>query len=139
MEGIIIMTHGKVFIVDDEDDCLAYLSEIITGAGYETQTFSDSAEALDKMKTEIPGMVFLDIQMPRMNGFQVLKGIRDSESLAGVPIILLSAISAVTGDEYDPDIIQLRYGVRPDAFISKPIKPDNVREQLTKFLKPGHS
>ena len=133
------MTHGKVFIVDDEDDNLAYLSEVITGAGYEAQTFSDGSEALEQMKAETPDIVFLDVQMPRMNGFQVLKGIRDSDSLTNVPVVLLSAISAVTGDEYDPDTIQSRYGVRPDAFVSKPVKPDNVREQLAKFVKPGPS
>ena len=129
------MTHGKVFIIDDEDDNLAYLSEIITGAGYEAQTFSDGAEALDQMKTETPDMVFLDVQMPRINGFQVLKGIRESDNLANIPVVLLSAISSVTGTEYDPDTIQSRYGVRPDAFVPKPIKPDSVREQLTRFVK----
>ena len=133
------MTHGKVFIIDDDDDNLDYLSEMITRAGHETQTFSDGAEALDKMKEETPDMVFLDIQMPRMNGFQVLKKMRDSENLTSIPVIMLSAIGAVTGNEYDPDKIQSQYGVRPDAFISKPIKPDNIQEQLTKFLKPGLS
>lgn len=129
------MTNGKVFIIDDEDDNLAYLSEIITMAGYEAQTFADGAEALEKMKAELPDLVFLDVQMPNMNGFQVLKEIRDSDNLADVPVLLLSAISAVTGDEYDPDTIESRYGVRPDAFVSKPIKPDKIREQLAKFAK----
>ncbi|MHC4487623.1 MAG: response regulator [Planctomycetota bacterium] len=133
------MAHGKVFIIDDEDDNLAYLSEIITGAGYEAEAFSDGSEALIKMQAETPEMVFLDVQMPRMNGFQVLKAIRESDILAKVPVVLLSAISAVTGDEYDPDRIQAQYGVRPDAFISKPIRPEGVREQLARFVKPKPS
>lgn len=133
------MANGKVFIVDDEDDNLAYLSDIITEAGYEVEAVSDGSEALNKMQAETPDMVFLDIQMPRMNGFQVLKAIRDTASLANVPVVMLSAISAVTGDAYDPDGIQERYGVRPDAFISKPIKPEGVREQLAKFVNPKPS
>ena len=84
-------------------------------------------------------MVFLDVQMPIMDGFQVLKGIREIYSIVNVLVVLLSAISAVTGDEYDPDMIQSHYGVRPDAFVSKPIKPDSVREQLAKFIKTESS
>jgi CheY-like chemotaxis protein len=91
------------------------------------------------MQAEIPEMVFLDVQMPHMNGFQVLKAIRETDSLAKVPVVLLSAISAVTGNSYDPGKIQAQYGVRPDAFVSKPIKPEGVLEQLARFgkLKPS--
>ena len=64
---------------------------------------------------------------------KVLKVIREIENLAQVPVILLSVISSVTGDDYDPEKIHTRYGVLPDAFVSKPIKPDSVREQLAKF------
>lgn len=130
------MAHGKVFVIDDEDDNLAYLIEIITAAGYQVEAFSDGSEAVTKIQAVSPDMVFLDVQMPHMNGFQVLKAIRNIESLAEIPVVLLSAISAVTGDDYDPDTIQARYGVRPDAFVSKPVRPETVREQLAKFIAP---
>lgn len=130
------MAHGRVLIVDDDDDNLAYLSNIVAEAGYAVDTLSDSSEAVAKMQTDPPDMVFLDIQMPRMNGFQVLKAIRETESLAEMPVVFLSAISSVTGEEYDPDKIQARYGVRPDAFMSKTIEPEAVREQLATFVKP---
>jgi two-component system alkaline phosphatase synthesis response regulator PhoP len=139
MEGVTTMAHGKVFIIDDEDDNLAYLTEIITAAGYQVEALSDGSEAVTKMQAESPELVFLDIQMPHMNGFQVLKAIRKIDSLAKVPVVLLSAISAVTGDDYDPETIQARYGVQPDAFVSKPIRPENVREQLAKFVTPKPS
>jgi len=134
MEGVTIMAHGKVFIIDDEDDNLAYLTEIITAAGYQVEAFSDGSEAVTKMQVESPEMVFLDVQMPHMNGFQVLNAIRKIDNIAKVPVVLLSAISAVTGDDYDPETIQARYGVRPDAFVSKPIRTETVREQLAKFV-----
>ena len=139
MEGVTTMEQGKVFIIDDEDDNLAYLTEIITAAGYHVEAFSDGSEAVTKMKAASPEIVFLDVQMPRMNGFQVLKAIREIDSLDKVPVVLLSAISAVTGDDYDPVTIHARYGVRPDAFVSKPIKPESVREQLVKFVTPKPS
>ncbi len=130
------MARGKVFIVDDDPDNLAYFSHLVTEAGYGVETHSDGSEALARMRAEPPAMVFLDVQMPHMNGFQVLKAIRESEDLAEVPVVLLSAIGAVTGEEYDAEKIESRYGVRPDAFMPKTIDPQVVQEQLSRFIKP---
>jgi CheY-like chemotaxis protein len=128
------MACGTVLIVDDDDDSLAYLSNIVSEAGYAVDALSDGTETVARMQAEPPDMVFLDIQMPRMNGFQVLKAIRETESLAEIPIVFLSAISSVTGEGYDPDKIQAQYGVRPDGFMPKTIEPKAVREQLAAFV-----
>ena len=128
------MACGRVLIVDDDDDSLAYLSNIVGEAGYEVETLSDSSEAVPRMQAAPPDLVFLDIQMPRTNGFQVLKAIRETEGLTETPVVFLSAISSVTGEGYDPDKIQAQYGVRPDAFMPKTIEPDAVREQLAAFV-----
>ena len=129
------MACGKVLIIDDDDDSLAYLSNIVSEAGYTVETLSDGAETVTRMQAEPPDMVFLDIQMPRVNGFQVLKAIRTEERLADIPVVFLSAISSVTGESYDPDKIQAQYGVRPDAFMPKTIEPKAVREQLATFVE----
>ena len=128
------MACGKILIVDDDDDSLAYLSNIVSEAGYAVDTLSDSSEAVARMQAEPPDMVFLDIQMPRVNGFQVLKAIRQEARLAEIPVVFLSAISSVTGESYDPDKIQAQYGVRPDAFMPKTIAPEAVRQQLAAFV-----
>lgn len=129
------MAPGRVFVVDDEPDNLDFLTEIITAAGYEVEAALDGSSAIDRMREAPPDLAFLDIQMPRMNGFQVLKVIRETESLANVPVVFLSAIGAVTGEEYDSGKIEARYGVRPDAFVSKPIRPDEILAQLERFAK----
>ena len=129
------MSKGTVFVVDDDEDIRAYLGDIINDAGYNSEGFSSGSKVLDKLQTTTPAIVFLDIQMPQMNGFQVLKEIRNIDHLSDVPVIFLSSISSVTGQDYDPDTIQSQYGVRPDAFISKMIKPDEVLEYLDQFLK----
>ena len=129
------MSYEKIFVIDDEEDNCMCLKEIISLAGYEVETFCDSSEALAELKTTVPAMVFLDIQMPKMNGFEVLKKIRQIDSLSEVPVVFLSAISSVTGEDYDPDTIQSKYGVRPDAFISKTIEPKAIQEHLKRFIK----
>ena len=129
------MSYGKVFVIDDEEDNCVCLQEIISNAGYEVETFSDSSKALTEVKTTVPAMIFLDIQMPKMNGFEVLKVIRQTDSLSKVPVVFLSAISSVTGEDYDPETIQSKYGVRPDAFIPKTIEPKIIQEHLKKFIE----
>jgi CheY-like chemotaxis protein len=87
------------------------------------------------MEAAPPDLLFLDVQMPGMNGFQVLKAMRARGALARVPVVLLSAIGSVTGENYDPDMIEERYGVRPDAFVPKPIEPGRVEAALEQFLQ----
>ena len=128
------MVCGKVLIVDDDHDSLAYLSSIVGAAGYAVETLSDGSDTVARMRAEPPDMVFLDIQMPRVNGFQVLRAIREEEDLAEIPVVFLSAISSVTGEGYDPDKIQTQYGVRPDAFMPKTIEPETIRTQLATFV-----
>ncbi len=129
------MACGKVLIVDDDVDSLAYLSHLVGEAGYRVDTLSEASKTVSRMVTAPPDMVFLDIQMPRMNGFQVLKSIRATDGLADIPVVFLSAISAVTGESYDPDKIEAQYGVRPDAFMSKTVEPTAVREQLAALME----
>lgn len=128
------MALGRILIIDDDDDNLAYLGKIIGDAGYEVETLDDSTKALDTIKRVSPDMIFLDIQMPMMNGFQVLKAIRDDKALDRIPVVFLSAIGAVTGQAYDPDTIESQYGVRPDAFMDKTVKAADVQATIAQFV-----
>jgi two-component system, OmpR family, response regulator AdeR len=129
------MAQAKVFIIDDDDDIIAFLSSIVTEAGHEVEAYTDGGKALDALTDQSPALVFLDVQMPKMNGFQVLSAIRERSHLAEVPVVMLSGISAVTGDDYDPDVIESRYGVRPTAFVNKGGNPAKVRAELEPFLQ----
>jgi CheY-like chemotaxis protein len=123
---------ATIFAIDDEPDNLTFLEAIIAEAGCEAETISDPTTAIDRMRANLPALVFLDVQMPGLNGFQVLRAMRAEPALAEVPVVLLSAIGAVTGVEYDEDLIEQKYGVRPDGFLAKPISPDGVKAELAK-------
>ena len=129
------MAKTKVFIIDDDNDVIAFLRSVVTKAGHEAEAFTDGTEALAALNSQCPCVIFLDVQMPKINGFQVLKEIREKAHLADVPVVMLSGISAVTGDDYDPDVIESRYGVRPTAFVNKGGNPAQVCAQLEPFLK----
>ena len=129
------MEKTRVFVIDDEYEILSFMEQIITDAGYGAEIFSNGNEAIEKMRTTRPDMVFLDLQMPGSNGFQILREIRCISDLENVPVVLLSALSAVTGSEYCPETLEARYGVRPDAFVPKPVIPEAVNEQLDMFIR----
>ncbi len=128
------MAKPTIFVIDDEQDNLEFISAIIEEAGHTAATFVDGNAALEHMRDTQPALVFLDVQMPKINGFQVLKSIRNQKELTETPVVMLSAIGAVTGEDFDPDLIESKYGVRPDAFIAKPIEPDKVTNQIRAIL-----
>jgi two-component system OmpR family response regulator len=81
----------KVLIVDDEDDILHFLELVLREKGYEVATASGGEEALAQARSAPPDLVLLDIMMPQMDGWQVLRQLRGDERTAGVPVALLSA------------------------------------------------
>ena len=81
---------ATILIVDDEPDVTSYLSTVLSARGYETLTAGSGAEALAAANERRPDLVILDVMMPGMTGWEVLRRLRQSP-LADVPVIVLSA------------------------------------------------
>jgi CheY-like chemotaxis protein len=84
--------HKHFLLIDDDPDELEIFSQALIEVNYScTCTWADSpVNALDMLKAEIPDIIFLDINMPRMNGFDCLREIKKRENLKKVPVILYS-------------------------------------------------
>ena len=85
------MSKKKILIVDDEDDILHFLELVLREKGYEVATASGGHEALTKAQLERPDLVLLDIMMPQMDGWEVLKLLRVDEGTSQIPVAMLSA------------------------------------------------
>jgi len=85
------MNKKKILIVDDEDDILHFLELVLREKGYEVATASGGHEALTKAQVDRPDLVLLDIMMPQMDGWEVLKLLRVDESTSHIPVAMLSA------------------------------------------------
>ena len=85
------MNKKKILIVDDEDDILHFLELVLREKGYEVVTASGGHEALTKAQVDRPDLVLLDIMMPQMDGWEVLKLLRVDEETADIPVAMLSA------------------------------------------------
>ncbi len=104
----------KILIADDEKDILDVMKKKIAAAGYEVITASDGAQAWEKIKTESPDVILLDLNMPKMNGFEVLKNLREvSPSGKWQPVIIISA----QGELED---MKKGFNLEADHYITKP-------------------
>ena len=86
-----MMKNRKILVVDDEDDILQFLELVLREKAYEVVTASSGQEALTRAQIERPDLVLLDIMMPQMDGWEVLKLLRVDEETAHIPVAMLSA------------------------------------------------
>jgi DNA-binding response OmpR family regulator len=82
---------NKILIVDDEPFNLDLLEQELGDQGYVIERAADGAEALEKVPSFEPDVILLDYMMPRMNGLEVLKHLREDEKYKTIPVILLTA------------------------------------------------
>jgi DNA-binding response OmpR family regulator len=81
----------KILVVDDEDDILQFLELVLREKGYDVVTAAGGQEALTRAQIEKPDLVLLDIMMPQMDGWEVLKLLRVDDETADIPVAMLSA------------------------------------------------
>lgn len=118
------MLQKKILIIDDSDFYAKVIADILVKAGYLVIRASRGEEGLQLVRKEKPDMVLLDVIMPDINGFEVCRILRDSESNNLMPIIMLTS-----QDHQEDKLIGLELGA--DDYI---IKPFNQREMLSRVV-----
>lgn len=109
----------KILVVDDERDVVETLQKRLTQEGYSVVTAFNGEEALERVKTDNPDIILLDLMMPKKNGFEVLKEVRQKYNDKWRPVIIVSA-----KDELDS--IAECYKLEADHYLTKPCKLENV-------------
>jgi DNA-binding response OmpR family regulator len=82
---------GRVLVVDDEDDIRELCRVNLEFEGYEVIDASDGPAALEMASRDHPDLIFLDLMMPNMDGWEVLRQLKEDEATADIPVILLTA------------------------------------------------
>ncbi len=114
----------KILAVDDERHIVRLVQVNLERAGYEVVTAFDGKEALEKVESENPDLVVLDVMMPYMDGFEVLQNLRKNQSTRELPVIMLTAKAQ------DADVFRgWQSGV--DCYLTKPFNP----MELLSFVK----
>jgi two-component system, OmpR family, alkaline phosphatase synthesis response regulator PhoP len=123
------MNNKKILVVDDEPHLIRSLTFILAKEGYEISMASDGEEALKKIGENKPDLIFLDIMMPKKNGYEVCETIRNVPELKDIYIIMLSAKG------WDIDRAKAT-NVGANEFMSKPFSPLEVVSRVRKAFNP---
>jgi two-component system alkaline phosphatase synthesis response regulator PhoP len=118
----------RILVVDDEIYIVHILEFTLTMEGYEVLTAADGEEALRRLEQDRPDLVVLDIMMPKVDGYEVLRRIRADEEFRQLPVILLSAKGRPLDRETGLDI-------GADDYIVKPFSPRRLLEKIQDLLE----
>jgi len=106
----------KILAVDDERHIVRLIQVNLERAGYQVVTAFDGPEALKKVEGERPDLVVLDVMMPRMDGFEVLKRLQANPETREIPVIMLTAKAQ------DADVFR-GWASGVSAYLTKPFNP----------------
>ena len=121
------MSAPKILVVDDEPFICRSLTFVLRKGNYEVLEARDGEEALDAIRSHKPDLVFLDVMMPKVNGFEVTQQIRSDAAFDDVKIILLTA----KGQECDREV-----GRQAGAndYLTKPFSPTKILDRARQIL-----
>ena len=120
-----------VLIVDDEPHILRSLGFVVRRAGYEVLEARGGREAWALIEGKRPDLVFLDIMMPELDGYEVCRRVKDSQELRATYVIMLTA----KGQENEH---QIGMDVGADEYMTKPFSPSRAVERVEAALGPAH-
>ncbi|HEY3346023.1 MAG TPA: diguanylate cyclase, partial [Nitrospirota bacterium] len=123
---------SKVLIVDDDKDIAFLVKSTLAAPDREFVFAADGVDAVEKTLTEMPDLIVLDVMMPRMNGYQVCRLLKNDKNTWEIPILILTA-KTKEKDRY--------YGksVGADDYITKPFLPAELRQRANELLERSSS
>jgi adenylate cyclase len=124
--------RSKILIVDDEPFNVDYLEQELEYLGYETISAANGNEALQKVKSDAPDLILLDVMMPVMDGLTVCRLIKENEETRLIPIVIMTAL-----DRIEDRIAGIRAGA--DDFLTKPVDERELLARIETTLKLKHS
>lgn len=145
------MKHTNVLIIDDDPQNVRYLTTILEENGFtDIQAASDGVEGLEKVATVKPGLILLDLRMPRKNGIMVFNDLRGDERFKDIPVIILTGEGGFLkhlaelrqfredgqplDDRTSEEVLGRFIASRPEGFLEKPVEPDRLMAIIRKLL-----
>jgi len=127
----------KVLIADDEQECIDFVRETLAEASYEVLAAMDGEQALKIAREQQPDLIILDVQMPKLGGFEVFAQLRGDEKLSSIPVIMLTAVTQRTGLKFSSSDMGEYIGSEPEAYIDKPIEPIVLKQAVNRLVRQG--
>ncbi len=118
----------KILVVDDDELVLIAIQELLTPLGFSVKTSGSGPDALEQISRQKFDLIILDVIMPEMDGFEVCRTIRQNDSYAEVPVIILTAKSGEADRQCGLD-------VGANLYLPKPISPKRLITLVEEAMK----
>ena len=116
-----------VLIIEDDDNIATALEYIISREGLDQDRVANGADAMGRIRALKPDLVFLDVMLPEVSGYEICQTVRRDKSLGGVKILMMTARGSA---------VERRKGMAmgADGFISKPFELKELRDEVRRLL-----
>jgi DNA-binding response OmpR family regulator len=130
------MENAKILIVDDDPDLTKALKATLESKNYIVITASNGSEGMDKISTDKPDLLILDVMMATAeDGFEMARELKNDPQFKKMPILMLTAIKGRTGIDFKSSAGD-RDWLPVDSFLDKPVEPQVLLAEIKRLLSP---
>ncbi len=123
----------RILVVDDEPDFAAIVQGNLEKEGFEVEIAYNGVEGLEKVRSNPPDAIVLDVMMPEMDGYKVCRELKADEKYADIPVVLLTAVAShVTSTRYSH---QDGMSTEADDYIAKPASAEEITASIKRLLE----
>ena len=119
----------KILVVDDEPDIVKLAKIKLVSEGFDVVEAYNGEEALEKVSSENPDLIILDVMMPKMDGWEVARRLKSSDATKAIPIMMLTAKGL--GEEPEERLVEV------DEYFAKPFSPRELARVVRGLLEQG--
>ncbi|NLY39989.1 MAG: response regulator [Firmicutes bacterium] len=118
----------KVLLVEDEQNIILGVRTCLDAAGYEVAVVENGEDALNFIAKEKPDLILLDLLLPKVDGFEVLKALRGDAATRDIPVVVLTA-------RVEEEDRQRALEAGANAYMTKPFRPQELWDVLKEYLQ----
>lgn len=120
----------SILVIDDDPDLLMLLTKMLSRIGASTDTAETGSEGLSRLKDRPYDLLVLDLMLPDIDGYVILKQLRENTRFDHMPILILSARA-------NPDAISKGFSLGADGYLTKPYLPNTLTSRVRNLLAEG--
>jgi DNA-binding response OmpR family regulator len=120
----------KILIVDDEPDVVRYLTVLLENNGFSTVGAVDGRDGFEKVRSEHPDLIVLDISMPKESGIKMYRNLHDTKEFSGIPVVMLTGVSR----EFERFISTRKLVDPPAAYFEKPVDDKELLSKIAELV-----
>ncbi len=124
----------RILVVDDDPDTLKLMEEALHLHGYEIRTARDGREALERVAEHTPDLLLLDMKMPGVDGYEVIRRLKAMEATRGIPIVVITASPV----DQERDKVRV-LGMGADQYLAKPLSIESLIHEIKKAIADKHA